>query len=114
MVNTKFTLCHNFFLSIGWCKWYDFGEADLKAAMDLLTLILRTNTTSIDWPVLRGLCEKIAYGGRIDYPQDFEKLEELAQEFFDANMMNNRWSPLNLPIILLNSGDIQVIFHFKI
>lgn len=81
--------------------------------MDLLTLILRTNTTAIDWPVLRGLSEKIAYGGRIDYPQDFEKLEELTQEFFDSSMMNNRWSPLNLPIILLNSGDIQVNLSFE-
>lgn len=92
----------------GWCKWYEFGEADLKAAMDLLGMILKANSTAIDWPLLQGLCKKIAYGGRVDYMQDFDKLEELLQEFFDSSIMNNRWSPLKLPIIMLNSGDVQV------
>lgn len=92
----------------GWCKWYDFGEADFKTALDILHDILKTNTSSsIDWPILRGLCEKIAYGGRIDYVQDFSKLEELLLEFFDANILNSRWSPLDLPIVLTNSSDIN-------
>lgn len=55
----------------GWCKFYEFGDADVKAAIDFI-IAVNGKSYNVDWAVLKGLLEKIVYGGRVDNVQDFE------------------------------------------
>lgn len=59
------------FIPQGWCKWYEFGDADVKAAIDFI-LTVNGKSHNLDWAVLKGLLEKIVYGGRVDNVQDYE------------------------------------------
>lgn len=59
------------FIPQGWCKWYEFSDADVKAAIDFI-LVVSGKSQTLDWAVLKGLLEKIVYGGRVDNVQDFE------------------------------------------
>ena len=59
------------FIPQGWCKWYEFGDADVKAAIDFI-LAVNGKSQNLDWALLKGLLEKIVYGGRVDNVQDFE------------------------------------------
>lgn len=59
------------FIPQGWCKWYEFGDADIKAAIDFVVAI-NGKTFNVDWMLLKGLIKKVVYGGRIDNVQDFQ------------------------------------------
>lgn len=59
------------FIPQGWCKWYEFGDADIKAAIDFIVAI-NGKTFNVDWMLLKGLIKKVVYGGRIDNVQDFQ------------------------------------------
>lgn len=59
------------FIPQGWCKWYEFGEADIRAAINFLQATCK-KSNNVDWIILKGLLEKIVYGGRVDSDQDFE------------------------------------------
>ena len=59
------------FIPQGWCKWYEFGDADIKAAIDFIVAI-NGKSFNFDWPLLKGLIKKVVYGGRIDNVQDFQ------------------------------------------
>lgn len=64
------------FIPQGWCKWYEFGDSDVKAAMDFI-LAVNGKSHNLDWTVLKGLLEKIVYGGRVDNVQDYEVSSKL-------------------------------------
>ena len=59
------------FIPQGWCKWYEFGEADIRAAINFIRATCK-KSNNVDWIILKGLLEKIVYGGRVDSDQDFE------------------------------------------
>lgn len=71
------------FIPQGWCKWYEFGDADVKAAIDFIVAV-NGKSNNLDWAVLKGLLEKIVYGGRVDNVQDFEVI--LYSRFFVNNL----------------------------
>ncbi|XP_035794419.1 cytoplasmic dynein 2 heavy chain 1-like [Anopheles albimanus] len=96
----------------GWSKRYDFSDADLRTAMDMIQYVeTATGSVStgakIQWPVVQGLCEKLSYGGRIDNEQDFQRLEHLVREFIDEKIMTSRWQPAFLGITVPNSSHIE-------
>ncbi|XP_055594856.1 cytoplasmic dynein 2 heavy chain 1 [Uranotaenia lowii] len=91
----------------GWSKWYDFCDSDLRTAMQLIHYTEGANTLKIHWPLLQGLCEKVAYGGRIDNDNDFEKLEHLLREFYDEKIMNSRWQPMFIGVSFPNSNHLE-------
>lgn len=68
------------FIPQGWCKWYEFGDSDVKAAIDFI-LAVNGKSYNLDWAVLRGLLEKIVYGGRVDNVQDFEVILSFFESF---------------------------------
>lgn len=57
------------FIPQGWCKFYEFGDADVKAAVDFIVSI-NGKSLNHDWALLKGLLEKIVYGGRVDNSDD--------------------------------------------
>uniref|UniRef100_A0A182QV28 Cytoplasmic dynein 2 heavy chain 1 n=1 Tax=Anopheles farauti TaxID=69004 RepID=A0A182QV28_9DIPT len=94
----------------GWSKRYDFSDADLRTAMDMIQYVESSGTGStqkIPWQLVQGLSEKLSYGGRIDNDQDFNRLESLIREFIDEKIMTSRWQPMFLNIIVPNSVHVE-------
>lgn len=91
----------------GWSKWYDFSESDLRTAMSIVSWMEKSTNYQIDWQVIRGLCQHIAYGGRIDAYQDVQLLLTVLQQFFDENVLSNKWSPLQFKISIPQSANIM-------
>ncbi|XP_040163455.1 cytoplasmic dynein 2 heavy chain 1 [Anopheles arabiensis] len=94
----------------GWSKRYDFSDADLRTAMDMIQYVEAAGTGStqkIPWPLVQGLSEKLSYGGRIDNDQDFNRLECLIREFIDEKIMTSRWQPMFLNITVPNSSHVE-------
>ncbi|XP_052891130.1 cytoplasmic dynein 2 heavy chain 1 [Anopheles moucheti] len=94
----------------GWSKRYDFSDADLRTAMDMIQYVENSATGStqkIPWPLVQGLSEKLSYGGRIDNDQDFNRLECLIREFVDEKIMTSRWQPMFLNINVPNSSHVE-------
>ena len=97
------------FVPQGFCKWYDFVDADLKAAIDFIDgTTKKTNAANLDWTIIKGLIEKICYAGRIDNMQDYEQLIVLINEYFDNKIMNSKWTPKSLNVTLNNSNNFEV------
>lgn len=95
------------FVPQGWTKPYEFSDADLKAAIDILGIMEKITSFKMDWSILKELCRLIAYGGRIDNAQDQMILKAYFDEFFNEKMMSNSWSPLELKCPIPLSYNIQ-------
>ncbi|KFB35182.1 AGAP010790-PA-like protein [Anopheles sinensis] len=94
----------------GWSKRYDFSDADLRTAMDMIQYVESSAagvSQRIPWPLVQGLSEKLSYGGRIDNDQDFTRLECLIREFVDEKIMTSRWQPMFLNITVPNSSHVE-------
>ncbi|KAM8717355.1 hypothetical protein ACLKA7_004106 [Drosophila subpalustris] len=92
----------------GWSKYYEFGEADLKAALGVLTwLDAQLASGRCDWTLMQRLCESLAYGGRINNDRDVEILRSYLSQFCAADVLSNRWMPLGLASNMPTSGQLQ-------
>ncbi|KAI8114967.1 Cytoplasmic dynein 2 heavy chain 1, partial [Lucilia cuprina] len=82
------------FIPQGWSQKYEFGESDLKAALQLLkwldALMLGGR---IDWQIMQKLNENVAFGGRINNLRDLLVLQKYLQEFFNNESLSSRWTP---------------------
>lgn len=95
------------FIPQGWSKYYEFGEADLKAAMDVLTWLDKTMSSGrCDWTILQRLLENVAFGGRISNARDIKVLQRYLEEFGSAEVLSNRWSPLNTKVVVPTSSQV--------
>lgn len=95
------------FVPQGWTKSYEFSDADLKAAIDIIGTMEKISSFKMDWSILKELCRLIAYGGRIDNVQDQMILKANFDEFFTEKMMSNSWSPLELKCPIPLSHNVQ-------
>ncbi|KAJ6628053.1 Cytoplasmic dynein 2 heavy chain 1, partial [Pseudolycoriella hygida] len=91
----------------GWSKFYNFSESDLRTAMSIVRWTEKSSNYKVDWSVIRGLCQHIAYGGRIDNQQDLQLLLTILEHFFDENVLSNHWSPLQFKIVIPQSSNIM-------
>lgn len=92
----------------GWSKYYEFGEADLKAALGVLGwLDAQLASGRCDWMLLQRLSEALAYGGRMNNARDVEILRSYLAQFLCADVLSNRWIPLGLGNSLPTSGQLQ-------
>lgn len=95
------------FVPQGWTKPYEFSDADLKAAIDIIGAMEKITSFKMDWSILKELCRLIAYGGRIDNIQDQSILKAHFDEFFTEKMLSNSWSPLQLKCPIPLSYNVQ-------
>lgn len=95
------------FVPQGWTKPYEFSDADLKAAIDIIGAMEKITSFKMDWSILKELCRLIAYGGRIDNAQDQVILKAHFDEFFTEKMLSNSWSPLELKCTIPLSYNVQ-------
>lgn len=92
----------------GWSKYYEFGEADLKAALGVLGwLDAQLASGRCDWAFLQRLSEALAYGGRMNNERDVEILRSYLAQFLCADVLSNRWIPLGLGSSIPTSGQLQ-------
>lgn len=95
------------FIPQGWSKSYEFSDADLQAAIDIIVWLEKTMTYRMEWPILKELCRLIAYGGRIDNAQDQIILKTNFDEFFSDKTMSQSWSPLDLKVAIPLSSNVR-------
>lgn len=95
------------FIPQGWSKPYEFSDADLQAAIDIVDWLEKTMAYRIEWPILRELCRLIAYGGRIDNAQDQLILKTNIDQFFGDRMMSQSWSPLDLKVAIPMASNVR-------
>eukprot|EP01105_Mastigella_eilhardi_P023120 TRINITY_DN578_c0_g1_i21.p1 TRINITY_DN578_c0_g1~~TRINITY_DN578_c0_g1_i21.p1 ORF type:complete len:3400 (+),score=883.23 TRINITY_DN578_c0_g1_i21:3362-13561(+) len=74
------------FIPQGWTKFYEFNEADLRAAADIIDKIHSSQT--IDWTTVHGLLENAVYGGRVDNTFDFQVLQQYLRTYFNSDVLN--------------------------
>ncbi|XP_017051507.2 cytoplasmic dynein 2 heavy chain 1 [Drosophila ficusphila] len=96
------------FIPQGWSKYYEFGEADLKAALGILKWMdQQLNSGKCDWLLLQRLSEALAFGGRVNNQRDLEILNTYLNQFCSADVLSNRWSPLGLSLSIPTSSNLQ-------
>lgn len=91
----------------GWSVSYEFSDADLKTALDIIGWIEKSLSFKMDWSVLKELYRLIAYGGRISNVQDQKILKANLDDFFSDKIMTNTWSPLEFKLSIPLSYNIQ-------
>lgn len=84
------------FIPQGFTKWYDFGDSDLRVAMELIELLLSTRaqkgSSEFEWITVQGLLETVAFGGRINNVHDFNILVKHICDFFNKSVLSSSWS----------------------
>lgn len=91
----------------GWSFLYNFCDADLKTALDVIQWMESSITYKIDWKILRELLGSIAYGGRIKTDQDVKILQTILLGYFSEKTLTTNWSPLQKQLTLPISNNIQ-------
>lgn len=91
----------------GWSASYNFSDADLKTALDVVQWMENSIAYKMDWAVLRELLGSIAYGGRIKNEQDFQILQSILLTFFSDRTLTANWSPLQKQLSLPSSSNLQ-------
>lgn len=85
------------FLPQGWLTSYDWNEADLHAALELLTIKATTTAASeqeakpphsSNWQFERGLLDAAIYGGRLQHDTDVALLKSILRHIWSANVFD--------------------------
>eukprot|EP00760_Papus_ankaliazontas_P016261 PhM_4_TR16775/c0_g1_i1/m.22691/K10414/DYNC2H, DNCH2; dynein heavy chain 2, cytosolic len=64
----------------GWTKFYEFSQADLRSAADVIAEQFRNDQP--DWHTIRGILYNAIYGGRMDNDYDAKVLETYLANYF--------------------------------
>lgn len=91
----------------GWSASYEFSDADLKTAIDIIGWMEKSLSFKMEWTVLKELYRLIAYGGRISNAQDQQILKANLDEFFSDKTLANAWSPLEFRVTIPLSYNVQ-------
>jgi len=75
------------YVPIGWSKSYEFGDADLRCAMDVIDewvdeKLLHIAPEDIPWNTIKSILKQTTYGGRIDNSFDQRILSSLLDTIF--------------------------------
>lgn len=95
------------YIPTGWVKHYEFNEADLKAAIDIILLVEQNTPNKFDWDIIQGLIQHVCYGGRIIQKIDTTVFSIHLQEFLNDNIFTKRWKPLNFDLMLPQSKELS-------
>ena len=88
---------------VGWCKFYEFSDGDLRAGLEVLdTLDVGTNNNT-KWEFVHGLYANAIYGGRVDDVHDIKILNSYLTRVFNPEVIsgsgrvNKPLGPFELP-----------------
>ena len=75
----------------GWCKFYEFSDADLRSGLEVLTECLSDSSSrGLKWDFIHGLFSNAIFGGRIDDPQDAKVLMSYLKDYFNSRVISER------------------------
>ncbi|ODV86297.1 hypothetical protein CANARDRAFT_211710 [[Candida] arabinofermentans NRRL YB-2248] len=97
-------------------KQYEFGENDLlssKIIIDHIVSDLGKNKTNISpdflpWDCISNLVGRIAFGGKIDDPEDLEKIMDIATKFFSLHAFDYGFN-----LLLTNAFELKAPESYK-
>ncbi|KAF7991046.1 hypothetical protein HCN44_000861 [Aphidius gifuensis] len=78
------------FVPQGWIRSYEWSEADLEAAHQLILDKVIKSNSNIDWEEGRGLLDVAIYGGRLQDKFDMQTLEAILREIWSYDIFNGR------------------------
>jgi dynein heavy chain 2 len=78
----------------GWAKNYEFSQADLKSAADVVLLQSQNNT--VDWRSIHGILENAIYGGRMETEFDVRILRTYLKKFFTEDALSTSRRQISL------------------
>ena len=88
----------------GWCKFYEFSDADLRAGLEVLAECFGPG--GIKWDYVHGLYSNAIFGGRIDDVQDGKVLLSYLRDFFNPRVISERPSQkLGDQITLISNSE---------
>uniref|UniRef100_A0A158PNV8 Cytoplasmic dynein 2 heavy chain 1 (inferred by orthology to a C. elegans protein) n=1 Tax=Anisakis simplex TaxID=6269 RepID=A0A158PNV8_ANISI len=76
------------FVPQAWSKFYEFSNADLRAAKVLIEQMTKSDLKVPDWQFVHGLMQNVIYGGRIDNPFDENVLNGYLLSYFNSSMIS--------------------------
>lgn len=82
----------------------------MKAGIAIVGWLEKSLSYKMDWSILCGLAQHIAFGGRINNAQDLNVLSCHLDQVFNTKTFEPKWSPPNLKITIpqsYNSQDYQ-------
>uniref|UniRef100_A0A158Q7Q4 Cytoplasmic dynein 2 heavy chain 1 n=1 Tax=Elaeophora elaphi TaxID=1147741 RepID=A0A158Q7Q4_9BILA len=74
------------FIPEAWSKFYEFSNSDLRVAKKFVEDVTK-NDKAVDWQLLRGLMQTVAYGGRIDNDFDMNVLMVYLRRYFNSSVI---------------------------
>lgn len=91
------------FIPQGWAKFYEFSQADIKSASDV---IIQQSQSAVDWKTIHGVLENAIYGGRMESEYDVRILRTYLDRFFTPDVLSTskRQRTLYGDIMLPKSG----------
>ncbi|KAH3756292.1 cytoplasmic dynein 2 heavy chain 1 [Pelomyxa schiedti] len=76
-----------------WTKFYEFNEADLRAATDVIDRLAQNQDQFMqetkNWASVHGLLENAVYGGRVDNTFDFKVLQNYLRMYFCTDYLSS-------------------------
>ena len=87
------------YVPVGWTKYYEFSEADLKCSLSVIDRTLNAasrglthiDPSSLNWTAISRLLSDSFYGGRVDNPFDDELLHSLIRRLFVPQAFDSRF-----------------------
>ena len=92
----------------GWVKFYEFSQADLKSASDIICMMSDASGNT-DWVTIRNLFETAIYGGRLDVPQDCRVLSVFIEKIFNKETLVDRSKSLSGSILVPTTNQSEGI-----
>ncbi|OEH78569.1 dynein heavy chain related [Cyclospora cayetanensis] len=103
---------------VGWCKLYEFSEADQKCALSIIdswlaSVAQRGDSVSdhvaperLPWPAMRMLIAQVCYGGRLDNPVDERVLRSFVDYLFRPEAFEADFC-LNMPTMITETKESE-------
>ncbi|VDK75265.1 unnamed protein product, partial [Onchocerca ochengi] len=93
------------FIPQAWSKFYEFSNSDLRVAKKFVENVTKDGKT-VDWELLCGFLQTVAYGGRIDNDFDMNVLVVYLKRYFNPSVIGMNGPEIARNISLPFSSNI--------
>ncbi|MCP9266202.1 DYHC2 [Dirofilaria immitis] len=93
------------FIPQAWSKFYEFNNSDLRVARKFVENVTRDNKI-VDWQLIHGLMQTVAYGGRIDNDFDMNVLNVYLKRYFNPSIIGTNGAEIAQNISIPFSSNI--------